>query len=99
MVTVTVAEPDDPLHPQPASTGLAVNNTSDSGTTNPKTNLARCFRCEQNFNPIDLTMLERQYDFREAVAFLAEFLDNMPAARNAAGSALPSAPAHSNRDP
>ena len=24
--------------------------------TNPKTNLARCFRCETNFNPIDLVM-------------------------------------------
>lgn len=24
--------------------------------TNPKTNLARCFRCEKNFNPIDMVM-------------------------------------------
>ncbi len=24
---------------------------------NPKTNLARCFRCERNFNPIDLVMV------------------------------------------
>ena len=44
--------------------------------TNPKTNLARCFRCQQNFNPIDLTMLERRADFLQAVAFLDQFLHN-----------------------
>jgi len=27
---------------------------------NPETNLARCFRCEKNFNTIDLVMLVRQ---------------------------------------
>jgi len=42
--------------------------------TNPKTNLARCFRCAENFNPIDVTMLEKRYDFLEAVAFLEQFL-------------------------
>ena len=26
--------------------------------TNPKTNLARCFRCERNFNTIDMVMQE-----------------------------------------
>ena len=38
--------------------------------TNPKTNLARCFRCEKNFNPIDMTMIVKHYNFREAVEFL-----------------------------
>jgi len=38
--------------------------------TNPKTNLARCFSCEKNFNPIDMTMIVKHYNFREAVEFL-----------------------------
>ncbi len=37
---------------------------------NPKTNLARCFRCEKNFNTIDLVMLIRQADFVGSVKFL-----------------------------
>jgi len=37
---------------------------------NPKTNLARCFRCEKNFNTIDLVMLIRQTDFVQSVKFL-----------------------------
>lgn len=38
--------------------------------TNPKTNLARCFACKQNFNPIDITMTVKHQNFREAVQFL-----------------------------
>jgi DNA primase len=38
--------------------------------TNPKTNLARCFRCEKNFNPIDIVMIVHHCDFKEAVMFL-----------------------------
>ena len=38
--------------------------------TNPKTNLARCFTCQQNFNPIDMTMTVKHQNFREAVQFL-----------------------------
>ena len=37
---------------------------------NPKTNLARCFHCEKNFNTIDLVMLIRQADFVHSVKFL-----------------------------
>lgn len=37
---------------------------------NPRTNLARCFRCEQNFNPIDFTMAARECDFVAAVQYL-----------------------------
>ena len=37
---------------------------------NPKTNLGRCFRCEKNFNTIDLVMLIRQVDFVHSVKFL-----------------------------
>lgn len=38
--------------------------------TNPKTNLARCFTCQQNFNTIDLTMIVKHHNFRDAVKFL-----------------------------
>jgi len=38
--------------------------------TNPRTNLARCFRCKRNFNPIDLTMVERGCAFLDAVRYL-----------------------------
>lgn len=38
--------------------------------TNPKTNLARCFRCEKNFNPVDMVMIVKHYNFREAVECL-----------------------------
>ena len=37
---------------------------------NQHTNLGRCFRCEINFNPIDLVMLINDYDFVAAVHFL-----------------------------
>jgi len=30
---------------------------------NPSANLGRCFRCEENFNPIDLVMRIRDVDF------------------------------------
>jgi hypothetical protein len=39
--------------------------------TNPKTNLARCFRCEKNFNPIDMVMVVKQMSFRSAVDYLS----------------------------
>ena len=39
----------------------------------PKTNLARCFRCEKNFNPIDLVMAVKGLCFREAVQFLLAY--------------------------
>ena len=38
--------------------------------TNPKTNLARCFACQTNFNTIDIVMLVKRYNFRDAVDFL-----------------------------
>jgi DNA primase len=37
---------------------------------NPNTNLARCFRCEKNFNTIDLVMAVRGYGFKDSVLFL-----------------------------
>ena len=38
--------------------------------TQPKTNLARCFNCGRNFNPIDLVMTVGKCDFIEAVEYL-----------------------------
>ena len=41
--------------------------------TNPRTNLARCFRCRENFNPIDLVMIVERVSFRDAVGILRRF--------------------------
>ncbi len=38
--------------------------------TKATTNLARCFRCERNFNTIDLVMRVRGLEFRESVLLL-----------------------------
>lgn len=38
--------------------------------TNPRTNLARCFRCHKNFNPIDMVMVVKCCNFREAVQLI-----------------------------
>jgi DNA primase len=47
----------------------------DSQTAvNPRTNLGRCFCCEENFNAIDFVMLATERDFVAAVEFLTEFL-------------------------
>lgn len=40
--------------------------------TKPATNLARCFRCQENFNPIDLVMIVKRVNFVEAVQFLVD---------------------------
>jgi DNA primase len=42
--------------------------------TKATTNLARCFRCERNFNTIDLVMRVRGIEFRESVLFLQHLL-------------------------
>lgn len=39
---------------------------------NPTTNLARCFRCEKNFNAIDLVMKIKGYGFKDSVLFLKQ---------------------------
>jgi len=40
--------------------------------TNQKTNLARCFRCGKNFNPIDMVMQVNRVSFVDAVEYLNE---------------------------
>lgn len=42
--------------------------------TNQKTNLARCFRCQKNFNPIDMVMEVNHVGFIDAVEYLNEIL-------------------------
>lgn len=46
--------------------------------THPKTNLARCFLCEKNFNPIDLVMTVKGMGFVEAVNYLKPLLPDPP---------------------
>ncbi|MDP2645484.1 MAG: DNA primase [Desulfobacterales bacterium] len=40
---------------------------------NPPTNLARCFACEANFNPIDMVIAVQHTSFVEAVTFLENY--------------------------
>ncbi|WP_321414306.1 CHC2 zinc finger domain-containing protein [uncultured Desulfobacter sp.] len=53
---------------------------------NPTTNLARCFRCEKNFNTIDLVMKIKGYGFRDSVLFLKQIntTHQVPASKLAA---------------
>ncbi len=44
---------------------------------NPSTNLARCFYCKQNFNPIDMVMFVKRYSFMQAVRFLQPVLQQL----------------------
>jgi len=41
---------------------------------NPKTNLARCFSCQKNFNPIDMVIAVKTYSFVQAVDYLMEMI-------------------------
>jgi len=42
--------------------------------TNSSTNLARCFHCARNFNPIDLAMAQRRSTFLDAIGYLEGLL-------------------------
>ncbi len=46
---------------------------------NPKTNLARCFRCERNFNPIDMVMVVKGLGFVDSVRYLKQLLEETAA--------------------
>jgi DNA primase len=41
---------------------------------NPKTNLGRCFRCEKNFNTIDMVMAWHKTGFVNSVKYLQTIL-------------------------
>ena len=42
--------------------------------TNQKTNLARCFCCGKNFNPIDMVMQVKRVSFVDAVEYLNQIV-------------------------
>lgn len=44
--------------------------------TKAETNLARCFRCEKNFNTIDLVIKVKGLGFRDSVLLLKRLLGN-----------------------
>ena len=44
--------------------------------TQKKTNLGRCFSCQQNFNTIDLVIYAKKINFVPAVQWLLPLLDN-----------------------
>lgn len=63
--------------------------------THVKTNLARCFRCEKNFNTIDMVMLCKNLSFVESVEFLKACRNKPAASENDARSRkLPRVPTH-----
>lgn len=45
--------------------------------TNPRTNLGRCFRCEENYNPIDLVMKVERLSFLQAVQLLRRLCEHL----------------------
>jgi hypothetical protein len=48
---------------------------SESQTSvNPRTNLARCFRCDRNWNPIDFTIEVTRMDFLETIDYIESTL-------------------------
>lgn len=45
-----------------------------NSATHSKTNLARCFTCKTNFNPIDFVMAAKKMSFPKTVYFLQTLL-------------------------
>ena len=43
--------------------------------TKQKTNLARCFDCQKNFNTIDMVIYVKKLDFKDSIHFLLPLLD------------------------
>ena len=50
---------------------------------NPKTNLSRCFRCERNFNTIDMVMICRNTSFVDSVRYLQTILNSRKSSHDA----------------
>lgn len=48
---------------------------------NPNTNLARCFRCGKNLNPIELVMVEKELSFVQSVRLLEAYASRCQAAQ------------------
>jgi DNA primase len=45
-----------------------------NSAVNPRTNLARCFTCQRNFNTIEITMAAKHATFKQAVQALLPLL-------------------------
>ena len=45
--------------------------------TNKDTNLGRCFSCERNYNPIDITITHLKLTFLDTVEYLIQILDRI----------------------
>jgi DNA primase len=55
---------------------------------NPKTNLSRCFRCQENFNSIEIVMADKKLSFVESVKLLKRLFcttESLPEHRAAPG--------------
>jgi DNA primase len=55
--------------------------------TNPRTNLARCFRCRVNLNPIELVMAVEGCGFVDAVKMLTPLLERYQRRSTSGGKA------------
>ncbi len=64
--------------------------------TNPKTNLARCFRCSRNFNTIDLVMQVQKINFKAAVVALSDYLQRISGASTRHLAPSPASPVASD---
>ena len=53
---------------------------------NPRTNLSRCFRCQRNFNSIEIVMQDYHLTFVESVKFLKALMGHNYQAATANGS-------------
>ena len=56
--------------------------TKFNTAVNPRTNMARCFGCEKNFNPIDIVMVVRNISFVQTVNLLKKYKKTPPYNRN-----------------
>jgi len=56
--------------------------TEFNTAVHPRTNLARCFVCEKNFNPIDIVMAVRNISFVQTVNLLKKYKKNPPYNKN-----------------
>lgn len=55
---------------------------SEQTNTDPRTNLARCFICNKNFNNIDMVIFAKNISFVESVLLLQKYLNDESAKRS-----------------
>jgi len=64
---------------------------------NPSTNLARCFDCQKNFNPIDIVIAFKKLPFIDAVNFLLAHYKK-PSPKMTRSTLIQSTGSHQNKD-